>query len=757
MRRECLRAAAALVFLNIAAISATAQVPQRTGYGWKTWDQWNDANSDGFIQSSDTFRFTTSPTSGDFGAPIGLADPTLAYIREAAPGEPGDFGWYYITGTDLDQHNGNFRIFRTKDFRSFEFVKYAFDNSASLQKGRVNRIGGGAGLYGDLVSPQLVQDPRDRSKIYLVFSATFASLNNANDTFSYANVTPWHHWDPGRSIHWNGSSYVSTDMVNPIFPVDDWFQTQLTSAGLTNMEDIWTKDTETLLGEGKSSAQAQWVEAIRFQSTRYLSAYVCQLSISDFLDPDEHFTNPAWFGYTADNGVPNPSTNPLKYDGGRSVTGSSTRQVPCTLSAYFVGIDDDYQCGIPAYWYCAGGGTLSHSAWNDPPDTCSYSDLVLKSTSTPCTGSTVATISQGNTTPFGLFHRQNTDDSNSSIHGTNDVRSVATGMLDAQIYFDATNSHQPWVIYGWRDVGSTGTLAQRGNHVAAAKLNTDRIYQTSASEDLVRVHHAYNTSTATKIPEVLGADVCGQATNVSYNNGEVGYYGNPDYSGWRVAETATMLYEDYGTYQALYGFVSRNLYDSPAYCIAYRTVFDDSLPSALSLPSTYPENVQEYLLASAKQYVNSTTTVDHRGNYLFRSYGTGEVAFAKDGLGEDVVDPDGFRIPIMAYSVKCDGGSNYRTLFFKRITRSATGTPPLNEWIEGHPSAWINTWKSDLPLLGCPGDVNNDGVVDLSDYFDFLNDFNSTPPGSMADINRDGVVDLEDYFILFGTQDSGCY
>ncbi|MBL8765028.1 MAG: CHRD domain-containing protein [Phycisphaerae bacterium] len=47
-------------------------------------------------------------------------------------------------------------------------------------------------------------------------------------------------------------------------------------------------------------------------------------------------------------------------------------------------------------------------------------------------------------------------------------------------------------------------------------------------------------------------------------------------------------------------------------------------------------------------------------------------------------------------------------------------------------------------LICCPGDYNNDGSVDDFDFFDFLNDFNTSNP--RADFNNDGSVDDFDFF-----------
>ncbi|MBX3386194.1 MAG: hypothetical protein KF768_06465 [Phycisphaeraceae bacterium] len=55
----------------------------------------------------------------------------------------------------------------------------------------------------------------------------------------------------------------------------------------------------------------------------------------------------------------------------------------------------------------------------------------------------------------------------------------------------------------------------------------------------------------------------------------------------------------------------------------------------------------------------------------------------------------------------------------------------------------------------CPGDFNDDGVVDLADLLDFLGAWNpslgqNVPPGTGGDINGDGVVDLADLLDFLG-------
>lgn len=54
----------------------------------------------------------------------------------------------------------------------------------------------------------------------------------------------------------------------------------------------------------------------------------------------------------------------------------------------------------------------------------------------------------------------------------------------------------------------------------------------------------------------------------------------------------------------------------------------------------------------------------------------------------------------------------------------------------------------------CPADFDKNGLVDLNDFFGFLNAFDTT--ATKADINCDGNVDLNDYFEFFNGFDASC-
>lgn len=54
----------------------------------------------------------------------------------------------------------------------------------------------------------------------------------------------------------------------------------------------------------------------------------------------------------------------------------------------------------------------------------------------------------------------------------------------------------------------------------------------------------------------------------------------------------------------------------------------------------------------------------------------------------------------------------------------------------------------------CPADLTGDGLVDFSDYLEFLNLYEAEDP--RADYNRDGIVDFLDYLEFLNYYDAGC-
>lgn len=66
----------------------------------------------------------------------------------------------------------------------------------------------------------------------------------------------------------------------------------------------------------------------------------------------------------------------------------------------------------------------------------------------------------------------------------------------------------------------------------------------------------------------------------------------------------------------------------------------------------------------------------------------------------------------------------------------------------------IVTGRSETPALACPADLNGDGLVDFTDYLEFLNFYELQDP--RVDFNGDGLVDFLDYLEFLNLYDAGC-
>ena len=66
-------------------------------------------------------------------------------------------------------------------------------------------------------------------------------------------------------------------------------------------------------------------------------------------------------------------------------------------------------------------------------------------------------------------------------------------------------------------------------------------------------------------------------------------------------------------------------------------------------------------------------------------------------------------------------------------------------------SAWNNEFNAAFCIeaaVGCPGDFNNDGIVDITDFLLFNSAFGQNCSGCPEDMNNDGTVDIVDFLLL---------
>ncbi|MCB9839071.1 MAG: hypothetical protein H6813_07005 [Phycisphaeraceae bacterium] len=80
------------------------------------------------------------------------------------------------------------------------------------------------------------------------------------------------------------------------------------------------------------------------------------------------------------------------------------------------------------------------------------------------------------------------------------------------------------------------------------------------------------------------------------------------------------------------------------------------------------------------------------------------------------------------------------------VTSTGTGFSGL--------SSIDNVMFGVVVVPSCPGDLNNDGVIDTADLGILLGDFGTT--SALSDLNNDGVVDTADLGILLGVFSTPC-
>jgi parallel beta-helix repeat protein len=72
--------------------------------------------------------------------------------------------------------------------------------------------------------------------------------------------------------------------------------------------------------------------------------------------------------------------------------------------------------------------------------------------------------------------------------------------------------------------------------------------------------------------------------------------------------------------------------------------------------------------------------------------------------------------------------------------------------VQGETSTIDNTFIDGVIYVSIPGDINADGIVEMMDFFEASNAYNSQPGmpnwNPNADINDDGIVEMMDFFIM---------
>ncbi|MCC6678094.1 MAG: right-handed parallel beta-helix repeat-containing protein [Phycisphaerales bacterium] len=124
-------------------------------------------------------------------------------------------------------------------------------------------------------------------------------------------------------------------------------------------------------------------------------------------------------------------------------------------------------------------------------------------------------------------------------------------------------------------------------------------------------------------------------------------------------------------------------------------------------------------------------------------------------------DPDAGNFRLSGFSPCIDSGDN--TALPAGVTTNLDGYPRFRDdpWTPdtGVPGGAGGSTIVDMGAYerqdpSCTADLNADGLVDFSDYLEFLNLFGADDP--RADFNHDGLVDFSDYLEFLNHYDAGC-
>ena len=99
-----------------------------------------------------------------------------------------------------------------------------------------------------------------------------------------------------------------------------------------------------------------------------------------------------------------------------------------------------------------------------------------------------------------------------------------------------------------------------------------------------------------------------------------------------------------------------------------------------------------------------------------------------------------------------DGVSNDR--FGYAVAVSGETTVVGAYWDEDFGFGSGSAYVFDIGGIGCPADLNGDGVVDTRDFIDFLSAWAESDP--LADWNEDGTIDTRDFIAFLSDWSAGC-
>lgn len=665
------------------------------------WVVRNGVDFDGTLTESTNIDESCNCFAFSIGADlIELADPTIIWLPSGgfdAAGDPVGDGWYYISGTSTP--TSNFAIYKTQDFQTFVFHKAAFDDKGA---GRINRIipdlNGPGGredryVYSDLNSPQLVQHPSDPNMILLLFKAVHGEIKAPGEQglggvpdSALDDWTPAGNYGSIRQIpHWlcedvqpvcGGNHQSPTTHVNPLFPLDNfWACTQNASP------EQWYLPAEEggfvpLIGEAQRYAT---IFMVQMPLHLFVDSNIAR-TFSDALkgDKGDKGDNPPgsyfWFGYYDANGG-------FRRDGGGDPSAPGWKQIPSTVIPY----DTDPTIGTAI--------------------TCrTFTGLAGCGACQPCSTACQDSACCGCTNPFGMAHGRY--DQGVPIAWQTGYR---TAMVDGPFLFDDQlgASNEAWLMYGWNRVGCgpDWDYASRGTAVAMGKVERTSVFAFDSTRSIAPVAARENRSNMVRpyprAPDThfvsngrLGRD--GRSTDPS--NDPDDHTPRPERNRHFVGESPSAFRLDFNGGTAYQVFYSRNSWDSPGYCIVYRSDSAADEIYDMRLSHWDDHDVTEHLLVSAKYYADGSVH-DRRNVDEGRSYGNGEMFYlrAPDGrlITRGPIDTQEL-VPYLIFHMKFDN-TDQRTLLVKNLER--VYGHKYRQLAEHHTELGKDTWRYEIPYF----------------------------------------------------------
>lgn len=303
---------------------------------------------------------------------------------------------------------------------------------------------------------------------------------------------------------------------------------------------------------------------------------------------------------------------------------------------------------------------------------------------------------------------------------------------------DTPANPKRWMLYDYNDGAAPLTDAKRGNAVGAQAVTEVPWIVRSDAGSWDRFYLGNNRST---FNPVNGLDN-GLQTRV----GGAWWWGG-------VAEASTAFEANGRTYLLF----SRNGWDSAAYQIVSRTSEPGGILPSLALGGRHITNATEKILIRSHSYTNVAGGTNCENIFTTASFGTPDAFAQPYWFGPDS------EISSIGFAAKMDY-SPRRTTFFKELHFEASDASlstleqPVGVGTHSQPWRSINEFLVRQCRGGCGADVNLDGVVDLNDYFDFMQS-QSNPHGRMGDINGNLLgpsEDIADFFDFWTYYELGC-